>query len=303
MTKNEKELLEDWIKYHGFVFGLQNLSVLDGSNDPLIEDIYAKYQPMGLDVVRTSTNLNGLAQELTELMHARKGDDDFVIKLDTDEFLAMASDVGDTGRQVTATGIDAMLSDLPRTGQRYRAGFTQWSLPHRDYVSAPARDIVEFTPLQETDILKALFHAGSFIETDLGCHVGKTTQNEGFINTPLILIHYHSTSITDAMRRAKQVLVSHEYIGASDTEAEQIEKLQKLSGKRRNSYHKIALYLQYLTSRQSGEAFPLSSLNEAHPFYEKTQERQRLSLVRDVLLQADEYFAEGRPDEVADHTS
>jgi hypothetical protein len=61
MTKNEFELLEDWIKYHGFIFGLDNIHILDGSDDPRIFELYKKYVPLGLNVHHSDT---GLDQEI-----------------------------------------------------------------------------------------------------------------------------------------------------------------------------------------------------------------------------------------------
>ena len=88
MTRNEIELIEDWLKYHGFLFGFENIYILDGSDDQRVFDIYKKYKPFGLHVKISSTGLNGLAEELTLLMHEKKGLNNFLIKLDTDEFLA-----------------------------------------------------------------------------------------------------------------------------------------------------------------------------------------------------------------------
>ena len=48
MTKNEPELLESWIKYHGYIFGLDNIYVLDGSDDSRVLRVYEKFQPLGL---------------------------------------------------------------------------------------------------------------------------------------------------------------------------------------------------------------------------------------------------------------
>ncbi|AQS50881.1 hypothetical protein PAEH1_03610 [Paenalcaligenes hominis] len=43
-TKNEVELLEDWIKHYGEIFGYESLIILDNySDEPLVHDVYSKY--------------------------------------------------------------------------------------------------------------------------------------------------------------------------------------------------------------------------------------------------------------------
>ena len=33
MTKNEIRFIEDWIKYHGYLIGFENIHIIDGSDD------------------------------------------------------------------------------------------------------------------------------------------------------------------------------------------------------------------------------------------------------------------------------
>lgn len=251
MTRNEVELLEDWIKYHGYIFGLDNIYILDGSDDVRIFDLYEKYKLLGLNVSHTNTGLNGLAEELTQLMHAHKGTGNFLIKLDTDEFLAHTSPInisprgriasffqkmylskkrrGSNGilsaffdgrhgrKEASVESFETFFAELPVAGQRYKASLTAWSIPEANFVTDPCRDLTEFTLLQFTD-LKSFFHSDGFVEVDLGCHNGTSEVNQGFIDTSLTLIHYHSTSVLDSMRRARSALISHGYIDKKDSD-------------------------------------------------------------------------------------
>ncbi|CAN0261795.1 unnamed protein product, partial [Chrysoparadoxa australica] len=209
-----------------------------------------------------------------------KGTDNFLIKLDTDEFLAhtLPTDHDRNGYEpkVDLKGVSNTLDNaafkdvldaLPVTGQRYKASFIAWSLPSLQYLPQPARQLVDFTPLQLTN-LKSFFHSDSFISVDLGSHNGVSAENNGTIDTYLALIHYHSTSVEDSIRRALQVLVSHEYIEISDSVEAQRKKLSTLRAQGvLKSSHKMDLYLQYLESLENKVPLDPNILNAQHPFF------------------------------------
>lgn len=319
MTKNEIGMLEDWIIYHGSIFGYKNLYILDGSDDPRVFEIYDRYANRGINIFFSTTSLDGLARELTELMHSHKGENNFLIKLDTDEFLAYAkprifptnSCIKEAMRGLYIKRFDGkpemevpwlfrllverqfnlarlcnanfpeFLSSLPINGKRYKASIIVWSNPSAGESSRPCREISLFTVPQFSH-LKSFFHSDSFVSVDLGSHAGQSTDNHGFNETDLTIIHYHSTSVEDAMRRARQVLISHKYISEGLEEDEEIRILKELQGKVSASRHKLDLYLRYLTEKESGVAISVESLNEDHPFYRK-RPYQRNELVKGHL--------------------
>ena len=319
MTKNELELLEDWLKYHGYLFGLENIYILDGSDDERVFEIYDRYKPLGLNVQYSSTGLNELDKELTQLMHAHKGVNTFLIKLDTDEFLAYTRNFELSPRgllntvlqlkylngrvlkwvsrtlmnlkyknnEITIDNFSQFFANLPITGQRYKASLTAWSIPRNRTVPNVCRNLTEFTPLQYTH-LKTFFHSDSFVSVDLGSHNGVSTNNIGVIDTGLTLIHYHSTSVDDSARRARQVLLSHKYINAEDSILEQQQKLQALRSQGRGpSFHKIDFYLQYLDSLDGGKSVNPGVLNKQHPYFRQTGCVREMTLVRDTLNMVD----------------
>ena len=118
MTKNELPLIEDWIKYHGHLFSFENLFIIDGSTDQQVLNIYQKYENSGINVITTNANLNRLATEITSIMHRHKGRNSFLIKLDTDEFLAYRK--SDDGGEFANHDITSILNSLPVTGQNIR---------------------------------------------------------------------------------------------------------------------------------------------------------------------------------------
>lgn len=318
LTKNEALYIEDWIKYHGYLFGYKNLFILDGSDDKHVLEIYKKYIDKGLNVNYSSSGLNDVCQELNKYIHENKGDSSFLIKLDTDEFLAYTEpflmpninflekfltrnylktkhsylrqillekifNVKHEKKQVFTHGILKKFEELPVTGQRYKASLTMWSFPSREFVANPCRNLVDFTTLQFTHV-KSFFHSASFVSVDLGCHSGMSTNMSGFIDTGLTVVHYHNTSLDDSINRAKQALISHGYIDSNESIYVQKEKLISLRSKGQvASFHKIDLYIEYLQALETGNSVDPESLNQYHPHYKKSRNIKKNSIIKDTL--------------------
>jgi len=318
LTKNEEALIEDWIRYHGFLFGFENLHIIDGSDNRKVLDIYEKYRQKGLNVYFSKANLNEITDVLNEYMHKYKGEDNFLIKLDTDEFLAYTSPFTSKPRrlgrlfwqkylgrkaggyitkkymnflygnkQLKNDEFKEIFKNLPITGQRYGVSFTAFSIPTNNDVQRPCCEITSFTPIQFT-FSKSFFHSQSFCSIDLGGHWGKTTNNKGVINTGLTVIHYHAISTRDSLRKTRQVLISHKYIEERDSLDQCKEKLLKIKKSGiRSSYHKVNLYLAYIYSIKNNTFFLPKMLNKYMPYCYPTKRIRKISLVRDILVKID----------------
>ena len=318
LTKNEEELIEDWIRYHGHLFGFENLNIIDGSDNRKVLDIYEKYRQKGLNVYFSKANLNEITNVLNEQMHKYKGEDNFLIKLDTDEFLAYTSPFifkprrldrrfwqkylgRKTGDYITNKYMDFLygnkqlkndefkeiFKNLPITGQRYSVSFTAFSIPTNNDVQRPCCEITSFTPMQFTSY-KSFFHSQSFHSIDLGGHLGKTNNNKGVIYTGLAVIHYHAISLMDSLRKTRQVLISHRYIEEGDSLDRCKEKLLKIkkSGVK-TSYHKVNLYLAYIDSIKNNISLLPKMLNMYMPSWHPTNRIRNISLVRDTFAKID----------------
>jgi hypothetical protein len=315
MTKNEPEVLESWILYHGYIFGLDNIYVLDGSDDSRVQRVYERFRPLGLTVKFSSAGLNELAGELTEMIHLYKGTDSFLIKMDTDEFLAYTQDpssiieyerahaatckssygklknwllsagalVRPRKIKLHITNFIEFFEKLPVTGQSYKASFTCWSKPKTHRAAHICDEIIDFSLLHKTDF-KSFFHSSSFVSVDLGCHAGVSSNSSGVIETNLCIIHFHATSVDDSAHRARQVLLSHGYISKGDSSKEQALQLRRLRCRGEiASFHKIDFYLQYLDATERGEKLSPDVLNYGQHYFKHVVPTSRLTLIRDTL--------------------
>lgn len=320
LTKNESYFIDDWIKYHGYLFGLNNIHVLDGSDDKKTLDVYKKFEPLGLNVHYSTAGLNEACDELNKLMHLHKGVDNFLIKLDTDEFITFTDPVNLTShnyldrffrkgslvsrkktwhvrkklsekitdmihaqKNLHINNINEKLKSLPVTGRKYKASLTAWSLPTQEAMPRPCYDLTQFTPIQFTQ-MKSFFHSSNFVSVDLGGHTGITTLNSGAIDTGMTIIHYHSTSVEDAQKRARQALLSHDYFDESDDHLKQKEKLLKARvSENTASFHKIDFYLKYLDSLEGGAKVLPSTLNLYHPHFRPTDAQREIKIIKETL--------------------
>lgn len=154
-------------------------------------------------------------------------------------------------------------------------------MPGHEYSHRPCYDILNFSHPQFTHV-KSFFHSDSFVSVDLGGHGGISTKNDGVIDTGLTVIHYHSTSVEDSIRRARQVLQAHNYIDVDDTADQEHDKLSALEGRRISSFHKINLYLAHLRANKNGRTLSPDLLNRQHQAY-RLGTSKKFTIVRDTL--------------------
>jgi len=132
MQKDEDDILEDWILYHGYLFGFDNLYIIDNESKPTTKclDILKKYQKLGLHWSQES-DYTKKGFYLCQLIKNTADQCDIAIPLDIDEFIA----IGD-------------LSNIPDEYSR-KLSQTTLSLNHRYYIDQYRQILKEATNDQE----------------------------------------------------------------------------------------------------------------------------------------------------------
>jgi hypothetical protein len=123
MTRNEFPMIKSWVFYHGTIFGFNNLFIIDGSNDPDAISFLDHCVKLGVNVRRSNNDLNGLSREINEVFDSQKEKSDFLIKMDTDEFLVLFDPAT---KKISNSKADIInyLDKVVYDGSMYKIGFT-----------------------------------------------------------------------------------------------------------------------------------------------------------------------------------
>lgn len=199
MQKNEHQLLEPWILYHGLHFGFENLVVYDnGSTLESVVTTLEKYQALGVNVQWTFGSKSDFENKgliFSEEIKRLDSQDpsDFYFPMDCDEFV------------VVEKGHDEVKCDSLSI-------FTE--LARHEGGSAPLVIGAAFdnSPLYNNYFYrtegqrKTFFTKGTCRTLDLGFHDGKTHSKESAVKTKVCYVHFHYKSFTQYAESAMQKL-------------------------------------------------------------------------------------------------
>ena len=245
-TKNEYDMIEDFIKFYGELFGYENVVVIDNrSTNEKVLDVYKKYLPLGLvNLYTEGRNMQNHSAIMTEYMRTFKDHCDFVIPLDTDEFMFFIS-----GGELTKERIHAYFDSIPEDVSIIRFKQFLASCPDPDsstYVNykheRPAQDIVNFYD-QNWD--KIIIRAKKLISSSMGNHNAAVTDGNYIVSDELGLLHFHETGIYRQYERARQGVKGYGFVDPDGHDIiEQIKRCHAF--KNRVGGHHCSYYLSFL---------------------------------------------------------
>lgn len=267
ITKNELPLLKSWVLHHGSIFGFDNLHILDSSDDAAVLKVLEDARKLGVDVVTQSANLNELESQINEKMEKIKARCDFMIKLDTDELLALY-DPHTMTFQVDRKSIFDYLATLPFDGDMYKVGWIASSVVEQDKCKDDDdvfRTATKFTPFVET-LQKTFFNSRSYRHVDLGSHIGwlhPALENRPkwsqYRITRLAIFHFHSQCFHRVVENNLRAILSHGYLDGKESKEIAIKKLGAILGPDYPSKcsvlscHKVYDYMSYLMDHEIQE--------------------------------------------------
>lgn len=250
VTKNEYDLIEDFIRYHAYLFGYENVVVIDnGSTHPVVLDVYQRYAARGVRVVYTE-GYTGQSQgeHFTRFMNEYKNKTEFLIGLDTDLFFTV-------NESCDRDTIQQYLRGLPQnydTFQMNRFFMSVVDSCSDNYVNyalkAPtnsttfvARNGYNGQPLVEHQF----YRAANFISTTAGNHDGITTTNKLLMCNEIVYVHFHDTGKRRHTERCLEILNGYKYIDSTkQTDFEQLVDL--VNNHSSNGYHRKDQYIAFL---------------------------------------------------------
>ncbi len=183
MQKDEGQLLDAWLKYYGYLFGFENLEVLDnGSRDLLTCFILEQFEAVGVRVHRQHVGIEAFERK-GAIVHGiingwdRDHDYDFALPCDCDEFLALFTR---TGLSCTRDAIHAGLDGLMECDQALGIRTSLFNVPSQTDWFHP-----EVFP-------KGFLPSHAILDLDSGYHEPKSRLCVGTRDTDFTYLHFHN---------------------------------------------------------------------------------------------------------------
>ena len=184
--KNE-DILEDWLLYHGYLFGYDNLYVIDNCSEQKYIDILKQYERLGVNVQYDVKRYIDRISILSELMRDYKYQCNLLIPLDIDEFIVKNNDV-----EFTCNKDEILKSLYAHKNTQIKLKFGEYTAQcFKENFTVPTIDMNRFIYYPCNNRSKTMFPAELFLYTDQGNHCGKIDGNDTiYTYTDLSVAHF-----------------------------------------------------------------------------------------------------------------
>ena len=194
MQRDETALLPAWLRYHGTLFGFDNLVVFDhGSTERSVVDTLRDAERAGVDVRWSHRDRRDWEERGAHVRNLMRGwaeagvDYDFVLPLDCDEFLAIWTRTGLDCRRAT---IEAALDDLRGEARPIAIHDVLFNVPGRPGWFVLADQPKSFAA---RDAVREIDGTFRFVTTAAGDRRG----------TRLVTLHFRNKALRDMRARAR----------------------------------------------------------------------------------------------------
>lgn len=200
MQKDEGQLLDDWLNYYNYIFGLDNLYIFDNdSEDPLTKEILFKWKDKGLKVEYCPgfESFQNKGMIILNKINNLGDKYDYYYPLDCDEFLVkfINTEVFEIEK-----GLEPKESSNFNT-KIFRIRHAIWNVPNSNLG-------------YYTDMRKIIVKKDAALEyLDIGLHLFNFTDNtpeipaEEIEATQIGLIHFHNRPFNDLINKTKLKLM------------------------------------------------------------------------------------------------
>lgn len=264
VTKDEYDLIEDFILYYGYLFGYENIIIIDNeSTNKIVLDVYEKYISKGITLYK-EPSYEGYGQGVmfTKYMTMYKDSCDFMIGLDTDEFLVS---IDQLNQSKDASDRDVILNtfdEFPENYTLFSIGIYPHSIPDNlstsyvnQKINRPALDITTFKYLNPPysynefcSMPKLFCRSKAYDQTSVGNHYN-TVKYGDKLNTSIGYLHFTSTGQRRSYERCKTIVQGYNYIDTNLDRNKQIDILAKMNvclGQHRFKFYKSFLLRSFI---------------------------------------------------------
>jgi hypothetical protein len=197
MVKDEIDIVEDWLKYHGTLFGYKNLYIVDNMSDDGTFEKIQEYQSKGVFLIqREDYKLKG--DYMTELINdPNRGDFDFAYPIDIDEFVVYYDK---ESNQILPFRTVNYFKSLPVSETVFKTNYINSLISNGNDVGYERATVESEIGLYQDyhDVAKSFFNKRIWTgELDHGNHY----QTTNFVLTDLCLVHYHCRNLEQMKKK------------------------------------------------------------------------------------------------------
>ena len=211
LSKNEYDLIEPFLRFYGYLFGYENIVVIDnGSTHKDVLRVYEEYRAKGVEIKVDARPLTTNDDLMTEHIRSLRGSCEWLCLLETDEFMFWTQTKDDTEAVVPKDTITQFLKDVPsdisilRFGSFLNSCVDPQDDGYKDYrYSCPPRQIVRFTDANWDKIIVRL---DDFDRVTQWPHHARAIKGERVAVNSLGLLHYHETGMLRKFERSHQIV-------------------------------------------------------------------------------------------------
>jgi len=197
MVKNEEDIIEYWINYHGTLFGYRNLFIIDNYSDDGTYEKILRYKKIGVHIIRDS-DYTKKGDLMTKMIKSNKSYD-IAIPLDIDEFISHYDKTNNTlNPSHTKIYIDQCL-DI-ENNSIFKCNYIQSTISTNDSFGYNNALIESKYGKYEDykDLAKTFFKVKGWSGVlDHGNHYNTTE----YLLTDLVLVHYHCRNLQQMKKK------------------------------------------------------------------------------------------------------
>jgi len=199
MVKNEVDIIEYWIKYHGSLCGYDNLHIIDNYSDDGTYEIILKYKTKGIHIYREA-DYKRKGDLITNLIKIQKVNKyTFAIPLDIDEFMVFFNKTTNTlSPELTRNYINSLMAES--TDAIFKMNYILSTINSQDdfgYNNSVLE--CEYGRYDDyKDMAKTFFNVRKW--DDILDHGNHYNCNQYFL-TDIVLIHYHCRNFEQMIKK------------------------------------------------------------------------------------------------------
>lgn len=197
MVKDECDIIRDWILYHGYIFGFENLFIIDNISSDGTFEIINEYAEKGVKIYRES-DYKDKGNFMKRLIDGNCANNDIAFPIDIDEFIVY-HERGSKEVNCDKALINDYINGLGDVGRIYKANYILNMITHE---GGYQRAFCENKYGIYNDYGN---HAKSFFRVDLyngdidhGNHI---CDKNGYFMSNICLVHFHCRNLEQMKKK------------------------------------------------------------------------------------------------------